>query len=184
MTADLDQMRHIADRVGELFFRQRSPRPVREAGRLVDMRARDALYQLIVGDLVAIAQGGGSDLRVEDRVRHGARILEHDLQVLPRGMEDLHHVRVCHQRVERREIDVRSEGVDDRRLLVRRDLNEAKLGVVCGLAQELRVHGDKGRARQALAQHRKGLRGGYGFQVLERAGERLLAWAHGSAVGA
>ena len=92
------QMRDVGDRVVDLLLGQRPPRPVGETVGLVRPMAGDALDQLVVGDAVAIAEHHGRDLGIEDRVRDDAGAVPDDLDVLARGVEDLQHLLVGHQR--------------------------------------------------------------------------------------
>ena len=98
---DVDQMGDVGQRIVELLFRQRPVAPVGEARRLVELRAGDLLDELVVGDAVAEAADHGRDLGVEHRMRDQAAEMEDDLDVLPRGMEDLGHRLVGHQLEER-----------------------------------------------------------------------------------
>ena len=66
-----------------------------------------------------------------------------DFDVLPRGMEHLHHLLVRHQREERREIDARRERVDHHGLVGDGHLRHAQQRIVGGLAQEFGVDGDE-----------------------------------------
>ena len=68
---------------------QRPLRPVGEARGFVDMRAGELAGQRLVADRVAEAADHGRDLGVEQRRRHRAGHVEEDLDVLPRGVEDL-----------------------------------------------------------------------------------------------
>src|SRR5262245_8989282 len=72
-----------------------------------------------------------------------ACLVPDDLQVLARGMEDLHHALVGHQLEEGRKIDARGERVDDSLLAGSRKLNDAQLGPERLLANELGVDSDK-----------------------------------------
>ena len=67
-----------------------------------------------------------------------------DFDVLTRGMKDLHHLLVGHQREEGREVDARRQRVDHHRLVGRGHLRDAEQRVIGGLAQEFGVDGDEG----------------------------------------
>ena len=140
---DVDQMRHVRQRIFELPVRQRPTAPVGEARRLVEPLAGDLLDQLVVGDAVAEAAHHGRHLRVEDRVRNQVAEVVDDLDVLARGMEDLGDRLVGHQVEERREIDARRQRVDQRRHARRGHLDQAEFGPERGLADELGVDGDE-----------------------------------------
>ena len=90
-------------------------RPVGEARRLVDLVAGDAVDELVVAHLVAVAAHHRRDLRVEERLRDGAGLLHEDLDVLTRGVEDLDDALVRHQgdRKAARSMPV-GERIDDR----------------------------------------------------------------------
>ena len=143
MLVDVDQMRHVGQRIDELLFRQRAMPPVGEARRLVELRAGDLLHQLVVGDAVAEAADHGRDLRVEDRMRDQPAEMEDDLDVLPRGMEDLDDGLVGHQREERLQVDVGRQRIDQRGHAGRRHLDQAELRPEGGFADELGVDGDE-----------------------------------------
>jgi hypothetical protein len=78
-------------------------------------------------------------------------------------MKHLHDLFVGHERVERREIDIRRQRVDDEGFFGRCHLRDAEQRVVGGLAQEFRVDGDEGVGSHPLA------RGG----KLRRRGDRV-----------
>ena len=136
-------MRDVGQRVVELLVRQRPAAPVREARRLVDVRAGGAADQLVVGNRIAEAADHGGDLRVEDRMRDQVAEMEDDLDVLPGGMEHLHRGAVRHQREERREVDALGERIDDHRQVRTGHLDQAEFGPEGRLADELGVDGDE-----------------------------------------
>ena len=123
--------------------------------------------QRVVADLFAEARDHGGDLGVEQRPRHVAEAQDEDLDVLPRGMEHLHHRLVGEQVPERGEIDVRRLRVDHRDLVVAGELHDAELRPVGALAHEFGIDGDEFL----------GARGG------RRAPEGLRWWRSVSAAG-
>ena len=83
---------------------------------------------------------------------HGAEQLQEDLHILPRRMEHFHHAGIGHQHAERRQIQPRCLCVHHRHILRAGQLHHAKLGPIGPLAHEFGIDGDKGLARQALAE--------------------------------
>ena len=79
------------------------------------------------------------------------RLVPDDLDVLPGGVEHLHHLLVRHQLEERREVDARRQRVDHDGFVGAGHLGDAEQRIVGGLAQELGVDGHEGIARQPLA---------------------------------
>ena len=152
---DVAQVRNVGDRVGDLLRRERPVRPVREAGRLVDLIARHAEDELVVAHLIAVAADHRRDLRVEERVRHGAGLLHENLDVLSRCVEDFDHALVGHQAEEGREVDPGGEGVDNRRFAGAGHLDQAELRPKRALPHELRVDGDKGCCGESGAEGEK-----------------------------
>jgi hypothetical protein len=144
-------MRDVGLGVNDLLMRQRAARPVGEAVRLVQLAAGDALDQLVVGDAVAIAEHHRRDLGVEDRMRQDAGAVPDDLDVLPRGVEDLQHRLVRHQAEERVEVDALGQRVDDDGFLRARQLDDAEQRIVGRLPQELGIDGDDGMGGETLA---------------------------------
>ncbi len=118
-------MRHVGDGVTELRRRERTPRPVGEAVRLVEVVAGDAADKLIVGNRIAIAQDHGGDLRIDQRRRNDVRPVPADFDVLPGGVEDLDHVGVGHQFEEGRQVDALGESIDHHGLFERGQLRHA-----------------------------------------------------------
>ena len=82
------------------------------------MRLGHRLHEVGIRDLVAEAANHRGNLRVEQRHRHHLGEVPEDLDVLARGMEDLDHLRVGHQREERREVDSLGERIDRDRLVL------------------------------------------------------------------
>ena len=144
-------MGDVAQRVVDLRLGQRPARPVGEARALVDVRPGQLGDQRVVGDLLAEAAHHGRDLRVEERPRQLAQMVE-DLEVLPGGMHHLEHALVGHHREQRPEIDARRQRVDRDRLVLARDLDQAELGEVGAVAHELGVDRDEALAAHAGAE--------------------------------
>jgi hypothetical protein len=93
---DIAQVGDVGDRVGKLRLGERAARPVGEAVRFVERVAGDALNELIVGNRIAVAEHHGGDLRIENGVGDQLGAMPDDLDVLPRRMENLHHLFVGH----------------------------------------------------------------------------------------
>ena len=144
-------MGDVAQRVVDLRLGQRPARPVGEARALVDVGAGQLRDQRVVGDLLAEAAHHGRDLRVEERPRQLAQMVE-DLEILPGGVHHLEHALVGHHREQRPEIEARCQRVDRDRLLLARDLDQAELGEVGAVAHELGVDGDEALAAHAGAE--------------------------------
>ena len=178
LAAHVAQMGDVGERVGQLALGERAARPVGEARRLVEPHLGDAHDELIVRDLVAIAQHHRRDLRVEQGRGHHATQLHHDLHVLPRGVEDLHHSLVRHQVPEGLHVEPVGERIDDGRASLRGDLDEAELGVVGRLAQELGVHRHEGRVDHLRAELGQGgaVGDGVGFPRAGRRRRFLWRW--------
>ena len=81
-----------------------------------------------------------------------------NLDVLPRGMQHLDDVGPLQQLVERRQVDARRQGIDDRLRACRRarHLDQAKLGIIGLVAQEFGVQRQIGRASKLGDQGRRG----------------------------
>ena len=151
---DHPQMDHVAERIGELLRRQRPPRPVREARGLVDPAFGDLADQGLVADFLAVAAHHGRELGIEQRGRHlPGQAMEH-LDVLPRRMEHLEHLRIDHEREQGRQVDTGGQRIDRRVALRPRQLHQAQLGPVGAVAHELGIDGDVRLARQLRAQRR------------------------------
>ena len=129
----LGKVDHVVGRVFELRIRQRTRRPVGERVGFLQLHAADRVHEGTVADLLRLPEERRRDLRVEDRVRHAADVVQQDLDVLVAGMEHLHHVVVFEHRLERREV-VDFERVDDDHLVVGRHLQQAQFRVVGLLA--------------------------------------------------
>jgi hypothetical protein len=71
--------------------------------------------------------------------------MPHNLNVLARGMKDLHHFFVGHELEERREVDARRQCVDDHGLVCRGHLRHAQKRIIGGLAEEFGIDGDEGQ---------------------------------------
>lgn len=137
--------------IDQLRLAERAARPVGEARGLVDARLGEVVHELLVADRIAEAADHGRDLGVEQRRRQDAAEHPDDLQVLPRGMEDLDHVLVAHQRHEGGEVEAVGQRVDHHGLVGRGHLDQAELRVIGRLAQELGVDGDEGMRGEAGA---------------------------------
>ena len=143
MQIDVDEMRHVGQRIVELLVRQRPVAPVGETRGFVQLRAGNLLDELVIGDAVAEAADHRRHLCVEQRMRHEVAEVDDDLDVLARGVKDLHHLLVAHQAEERRQIDARRQRIDQRRRAGRRHLDQAQHRPERGLADEFGVDGDE-----------------------------------------
>jgi len=139
---DVAQVRHVAEGVDELLFRQGTAAPVGEAGAFVQVAAGDLLDQVDVAHALAEAADHGGDLGVEDRRRDESGLRIDDLDVLAGGVEDLDDARVRHQPVEGRKIDAGRQRIDDRLLAGAGELDQAEVGPERLLAHELGIDGD------------------------------------------
>lgn len=151
MPVDVAQVRDVGLGIIELVLAERPARPVGEAVRLVEHDAGDARDQLVVGNRIAEAAHHGGHLRVENRIGHEAAEVPDDLDVLPGGVEHLEHGRIAHQGEKRRQIEAGSERVDQKDLFGTGELHDAQLRPERTFAQEFRVDGDEGEARQMVA---------------------------------
>ena len=175
---DVAKVGHVRDRVDDLRFRQRSPRPVSKARGFVELDLADRLNEVGIGDLVAEPADHRRDLRVEQRHRDHLGEVPEDLDVLPSRMEDLDHVGIGHQVEQGLEVDAVRQCVDGGSLVVGRELDDAKLRPERRFAQEFRVDGDVGVGGEAVAELRQvlrrgdqlhlGFRGGGGLQECRR----------------
>jgi hypothetical protein len=157
---DLHEMGDVGERVGQLRVGERPARPVGEARGLVDLGLRHVVDELLVGNRIAVAADHGGHLGVEERLRQQAAEQPDDLEVLPGGVEHLHHALVGHQGEERREVEVGRERIDEHARPVRpRHLDEAEFRIVGGLAHELRIDGDEGMRGETVAGLGEGVRG-------------------------
>ena len=126
--------------------------------RLVDRPAGQRRDQRVVADLLAEPRHHGGDLGVEQRLRHVAEAQHEDLDVLPRGVEHLHHRLVGEQVAERGEIDVRRLRIDHRDLVRAGKLHHAEFRPVGALAHEFGIDGDELFAAQPVAERLAGPR--------------------------
>ncbi|CEG08234.1 hypothetical protein BN961_01648 [Afipia felis] len=110
---------------------------------LVELVPGDAADKLIVGDGIAIAEHHGGDLGIEHRMRDDPGQMPDDLDVLPRGMEDLQNLLVGHEIEERLEVDAFGKGIHDHCFVGAGELHHAEQGIVGRLAQKLSVDGDE-----------------------------------------
>ena len=92
------QVTHVVGRVGELFGRQRSPRPVSACVALGQLDAEQLAHQLRVADLRGKSEQRGCLLRVEYGRERNARHGQERLDVLARGVQQLRPRRVREQR--------------------------------------------------------------------------------------
>ena len=97
-----DQILDVIDCVLDLLIGQRAARPVGQRLGLGQRNAAKCLHERAVGNLLALAQKGGGDLRVKNRTRQRAHGVEHDLHILRAGVEDLSHTLVGHKLGQRR----------------------------------------------------------------------------------
>jgi hypothetical protein len=119
----------VANGIVDLALVEGTAGPVGEARALVERVAEDALDEVRIADLLAVAQGHGRNLRIEHRRRHLLGHVMDDLEVLPAGVEDLEHLVVADQQVEQgREVEPGSKRVDGRRLVRGRDLSRHRIG--------------------------------------------------------
>ena len=137
------QMDHVGQRVFDLPVGQWPVRPVGEARGLVEAGAGKTPHQSFVADRVAEPANHRGDLGVEHRVRHLARQLKEDLQILPGRVKHLQHRRVGHQRQQRRQVETRRQRIDRHRLVRAGDLYDTKDRPEGPLAHELRIHRDE-----------------------------------------
>jgi hypothetical protein len=86
-------------------------------------------------------------LGVEQRARHFVHAQVEDFEILARGVEDLEHLGIGHQFVERGQVDAFGQGVDRRRFVRASDLGQAELGPVGALAHEFGIDRDVVGAR-------------------------------------
>ena len=144
-------MGHVGQGIGHLRRTERAAAPVGEARGLVHLRPGDLAHQGLVAGLVAVAADHRRHLGVEERLRQHPGLGLEDLQVLPRGVKDLHHPPVAEELVERVERQPVGERVDQHGALVALagpgELHQAELRVVGPLAQELGVDRHVGVAR-------------------------------------
>ena len=97
-----DQILDVIDCVLDLLIGQRAARPVGQRLGLGQRNTAKCLHERAVGNLLALAQKGGGDLRVKNRTRQRAHGVEHDLHILRAGVEDLSHALVGHKLGQRR----------------------------------------------------------------------------------
>jgi hypothetical protein len=91
-------MHDIGQGILDLALGQRPVRPVGEPRGLVEAGAGEAFDQGLVADRIAKAAHHRSHLTVEDGMRHFARKLEEDLEILACRVEHLEDPRIGHQR--------------------------------------------------------------------------------------
>ena len=151
---DARQVEHVVDRIAQLLGVEGAPRPVREPVGLVEVDAQVVLDEGTEAHLHALSQEGRGELGVEDGRHDAAARVVDDLEVLVAGVEDLRDGRVGQDLHEGREVRDRLR-VYRRRLVCGRDLDEAQLGMVALLAQELGVDRDHLVGTQALAEARE-----------------------------
>ena len=137
--------------IAQLVFVKRAARPVGKRLRLGQPDAAVGLHQRAIANLLALAQKRRGELRVKDRRGHAAKRVENHLEVLRAGVEHLGDALVLQKGNERRKV-ADGQRVDGHRLVRRRHLNEAQLGVIGAFAQKLGVHGDDARLGRALAE--------------------------------
>jgi hypothetical protein len=92
------QMHDIGQGILDLPLGQRPVRPVGEPRGLVEAGAGEAFDQGLVADRIAKAAHHRGHLTVEDGMRHFARKLEEDFEILARRVEHLEDPRIRHQR--------------------------------------------------------------------------------------
>ena len=155
---ELGEMGDVADRIIDLALVERPARPVGEARALVEMPPEQALDQVLVADLLAQPERHRRHLRVEQGMGRPAGQVEDDLDILPAGVEDLEHMLVVDEQVEqRRQVDPLGLGIDRRRLLAVRDLDQAQIGPIGVLAHELGVDRDEVGSGEPFAELFQGL---------------------------
>ena len=149
------QMRDIRAGVNQLRFGQRALRPIGETGRFVDPGMGEIMGELLIGHAVAITRDHGGDLRIEAGRGDAAVEIPKDFEILPAGMEHFYNRWIAHQREKRRKVDARRERINQNVFLLARDLDQAELRIIGGLAQEFGVDGDIRMAGEAAACGRK-----------------------------
>ena len=97
-----NQVLDVINRVLNLLIGQRATRPV---GQRLGLGQRDAAKRLnkrAIRNLLALAQKGGGNLRIENRPWQHAHGMEHNLHILRAGVKDLSHALVGHKLGQRR----------------------------------------------------------------------------------
>ena len=139
---DARQVAHVIFGIRELLGVERAARPVREALGLGEVNARVALHKRAVAQLHAVAQEGGSELRVEHRLGNAAKRAVNDLEILGARVDHLDDRGVAEELGHGRQI-LKYEGVHGRDVIGRGgELDEAETRVIGALAQELSVDGE------------------------------------------
>ena len=137
---DVAQMRDVGQRIAELLLGQRTPAPVGEPRRLVDILVRELLDQIHIADRLPEAADHSGNLGVEEGLRDKLGLGIDDLDILAPRVEDLGHPLVGHQIIERLEIEPAGQRIDDILVLPRTGhLDQTQHRPEGLLPQELRV---------------------------------------------
>ena len=139
------QVVHVLDRVVQRLGGQRPAAPVRACVALAELHLERAREQALEPHLRRPADQRGCDLRVDEPRRHALGPLPDHLEILTRAVQHPGAVGAEQLRVQGAQVE-RRQAVDARRVVARRDLDQAQLRVVRLLADELGVDGDQ-RAR-------------------------------------
>ena len=136
------QVGDVGHGVFDLAFAQRPERPVSKARALVDAGVGELGDQGLVADRVAKAADHGRDLGIEHRRRQPPGLMVENFQVLTGGVEDLEHVFVGQNFIQRSQVDAVGERVDAAGLVGPGHLHQAQDRPIGRLAHEFSIDGD------------------------------------------
>ena len=140
MVAQGQQVADVVERVVDLRGREWPARPVGAGLALRQLVAEHAAHQLGIADLRGKASQRRRHLRVE-HWHHQPDDRQQDLEILARGMQHLLRRGRGEGRGERAEV-LQRDRVDADRPVGRGQLQQAELGAIGALAQELGVEAD------------------------------------------
>ena len=145
-----NQVLDVIDRILDLLIAQRAARPIGQRLGLGQRYAAERLNERSIRNLLALAQKGRGDLRVENRSRQRSHGMEHNLHVLGAGMEYLDHALVGHKLGKRRQV-VNHQWIDRDTLGRGGNLDQAQTRMERALAQKLGVDSNRVELAGALA---------------------------------
>ena len=147
----LGEVDNVVKSVLELVGGERAARPVRVAVCLGQAHIAERLHQGAVAHLQRKSHQRRGHLGVEQRRGHDAQLVIEDVDVLRAGVEDLDAGRVGHDGGQRLQA-AHCQRVDDGLDLLVVELDEAELGIVGLLAEELGVYSEDRRALEVCRQ--------------------------------
>ncbi len=174
-----EQKGHVIQGIDQLLPAQRPLAPIRKRMGLVEFHTLDALDQVGIGGLRAVADHGGGDLRIEKRLRQTSGMVRKQFQVLPSRMQHFFNAGIADKLPESGHWRGLLHGreVDDRRHPFRCDLDQLQAGDEMLLPHKLGIDGNDRTVEELITE---------GIECIVGGNERLFRFqcGHGLLSGA